>query len=248
MITMPHCNGKPCHYCGEYSLWKSSVKDVRKEASLECRRCNKKMCGTCCRGFQNAMLETKFISKEFWNTDDIYRTIYGVNTSLHGFTEERMPCCESWEEVRTYNDVYFSKHHLNIEDLGFADPCIEQDKKKVKISHFGEMYTRPMKGGQYSLDGALHFPSYHLLVPGYIGLPQTHIIGSQGDFDGEEGVPHAVIASITAKSVDMVEFSTHKKKLGMIRSATEIVELPDINGQRMKKKIQLSDLCNSSGF
>ncbi|HIB92119.1 TPA: hypothetical protein EYO57_33865 [Candidatus Poribacteria bacterium] len=212
------------------------MKVVRKETSLECHRCRKKMCGTCCRGFQKAMLDTKFISKQFWNTDDIYKTMYGVNTSLHGFTEERMPCCESWDEVRTYNDVYFSKHHLSTDDLQFADPCIEQDKKKVKMSHISDIYTHPMECGKYSLDGALLFPSYHLLVPGYIGIPQTHIIGSQGDFDGEDGVPHAVIDSITAKSVDMVEFATHNKKLVKIRSTTDIVELPDINGLRREKR------------
>ena len=69
-----------------------------------------------------------------------------------------------------------------------------------------------MEGLDCSLDGSLLFPSYHVLVPGYIGMPQTHIIGSQGDFPGEEGIPHAVVDTVTAQSIDMECFHSYEKK------------------------------------
>ena len=239
--TMPHCSGIPCHYCGESSLWRKSAKVVHKETILECHHCNKHMCGTCSKGFQKVMDDTKFISKEFWNNDDIYRTILGVNTSLHGITIRKiLPCCESWEDVRTYNDVEYSKIAQSAYPIS-QENCI-QVKKKTKMSNIRDSYKTPIEGGTISLDGALLFPSYHILVPGYIGMPQTHVIGSQGDFYGEEGVPHAVVDSITAKHIDMVEFASHKKKHEIIRSTVDVLQLPNIHGVRTKKKVQWIEL------
>ena len=168
------------------------------------------MCGTCCKGFLKAMDDTNFIPNDFWYTDDIYRTMHNQNCPLHGvFPETVLPCCETWEQVRTYNELDIPKACSS--DL-MHDICLYQ-KGKTKRHNRPYQYTVDSFEELVSLDGALIFPSYHVLVPGYIGMPQTHILGRQGDFLGEDGIPHAVIDPITAKNIDMEEFYHSEKTL-----------------------------------
>ena len=93
-----------------------------------------------------------------------------------------------------------------------------------------------------TLDGGLLFPSYHLLVPGYIHMPQTHVLGSQGNYHGEDGIPHAVVDGITSANMDMDMFLAHNKKIKMKRSSIDDITIPDIFGKLIVKKVQWVEL------
>ena len=102
---MPHSRDIQCNYCGESSLWnRSTTPKIPKKNMIECEKCQRRMCGDCGRGFLKAMEDTNFIPHSYWKTDDIYLTIYSANSKLHGITNNHiLPCCESWEQVRSYN-------------------------------------------------------------------------------------------------------------------------------------------------
>ena len=105
---MPHSDDAYCQYCGVASLWRSkSYKKNDRRFILKCNLCQKGMCVCCCHGFKKAMDETKYIDREFWVSDPIYKTLSRAVSLLHviGGDDFRLPCCEKWEEVRMYNSV-----------------------------------------------------------------------------------------------------------------------------------------------
>ena len=79
-------------------------------------------------------------------------------------------------------------------------------------------------------------------MPGYIGMPQTLIVGSQGDFADEEGIPHAVVDPITAQNLDMDEFYHSEKNIKIIRTSIDVIEIPDIYGNRKDTKVEWIEL------
>ena len=256
---MPHYNENYCHYCGVSSLWKkkSYMKNDRRY-DVKCNICQKGMCGSCCVGFQKAMDETKYIDREFWASDPIYNTLSGANTSLHilGNDEFRLPCCEKWDQVRIYN----SGEYINDESSSLKEKAHETDLNVCVIhktlaleKESGYLEKRSQKRKHTcvntilnntlfiplsSLDGCLVYPSYHLMIPGYIGIPQTHVVGPQTMFPGEKGIPHAVLDPVTAHKIDMEYYKSFPKKTKVLRSITDSVVFPDIHGDKIEKKVQ----------
>lgn len=196
------------------------------------------MCHDCCLGFKKSMVDSKIINTDFWRNDAIYNTMDDMNRSLHYIPqhEVKLPCCETWDEVRTYNGHEYNDIGVCSHDDSTTSVIVSNKKRKKNGVH--SCYSQPEKGRVLSLDGALVFPSYHLMVPGYIGMPQTHVVGSQGNFHGEEGILHGVVDPVTAKNIDMESYATHPRKLKIIRSSTDLVMIPDIHGGEMQKKVQ----------
>ena len=232
---------------------------------LECHACQKQMCEACCVGFQKNRDETKFIRRGFWKNDPIYSTISRRNSHLHLITDEevKLPFCENWEDVRIYNDADWVDSNIDNEnssedesnvnhaslygkltvfdshsksDMNQRSPQALFNKKKRNWKLITEEHKGPINvKDTTALDGGLLFPSYHLIIPGYIGMPQTNVLGKQ-NYHGEEGIPHAVIDGNMGKTINMHAFSTHKKKIMIKRTTFDEITLPDIYGNLMIKK------------